>query len=295
MLGSALAERGKRVLFAQNASRLRVDCDTTFTALSCGYKFRDRPISVPDEYSKVLRMAGKEGFRFRLHNSTYIATVLNNDGTNAQKGYTIGEGKYGHVYYNSDDDVGALYYVVAVVLIYGLSIVLMIGSHIRKNKMDKRISSYLKEMSYVRKRERRDQLYQVAQTNNKLDLIYEETGRRKSHIHKPVIPGDIVCMGTNADTGEYAQREEEVDNSPSVSDNAQSLEADNNELITDSWPLIEQKEEKEEDEEEGDEVEDVFTEEDSQNLNEQSDAESLRLDPQCDDHSSVILGVVTVV
>jgi hypothetical protein len=32
------------------------------------------------------------------------------------------------------DDIGALYYVVAVVLIYGLSIVMMIASHIRKNK-----------------------------------------------------------------------------------------------------------------------------------------------------------------
>ena len=33
------------------------------------------------------------------------------------------------------DDVGALYYVVAVILIYGCSILMMIASYIRKNKV----------------------------------------------------------------------------------------------------------------------------------------------------------------
>ena len=33
--------------------------------------------------------------------------------------------------------IGALYYVIAVVLIYGFSIILMIGSQIRKNKHDR--------------------------------------------------------------------------------------------------------------------------------------------------------------
>ena len=44
----------------------------------------------------------------------------------------------------STDDIGALYYVVAVILIYGLSIVLMIASHIRKNKQDNQLKAYLK-------------------------------------------------------------------------------------------------------------------------------------------------------
>jgi len=40
----------------------------------------------------------------------------------------------------SQSSIGALYYVIAVVLIYGFSIILMIGSQIRKNKHDKGVS-----------------------------------------------------------------------------------------------------------------------------------------------------------
>lgn len=56
------------------------------------------------------------------------------------------------------DDIGALYYVVAVVLIYGLSIVMMIASHIRKNKQDNQLRTYIKEMAMLRKTDRREKL-----------------------------------------------------------------------------------------------------------------------------------------
>ena len=56
------------------------------------------------------------------------------------------------------DDIGALYYVVAVVLIYGLSIVMMIASHIRKNKQDNQLRTYIKEMAILRKTDRREKL-----------------------------------------------------------------------------------------------------------------------------------------
>lgn len=56
------------------------------------------------------------------------------------------------------DDIGALYYVVAVVLIYGLSIVMMIASHIRKNKQDNQLRAYIKEMALLRKTDRREKL-----------------------------------------------------------------------------------------------------------------------------------------
>lgn len=56
---------------------------------------------------------------------------------------------------HQQDDVGALYYVIAVILIYGCSILMMIASYIRKNKVDRRLNRYLKEMANVRKRERR--------------------------------------------------------------------------------------------------------------------------------------------
>ena len=60
------------------------------------------------------------------------------------------------------DDVGALYYVVAVIFIYGCSILMMIASYIRKNKIDRRMNRYLKEMATVRKRERQLQLISAA-------------------------------------------------------------------------------------------------------------------------------------
>lgn len=63
---------------------------------------------------------------------------------------------------HQQDDVGALYYVVAVILIYGCSILMMIASYIRKNKVDRRLNRYLKEMANVRKRERRMTLMSTA-------------------------------------------------------------------------------------------------------------------------------------
>ena len=42
--------------------------------------------------------------------------------------------------HDRESSIGALYYVIAVVLIYGFSIILMIGSQIRKNKHDKDFS-----------------------------------------------------------------------------------------------------------------------------------------------------------
>ena len=40
------------------------------------------------------------------------------------------------------DDLGALYYVVVIISIYGCSILMMIASHIRKNKVDGRLNRY---------------------------------------------------------------------------------------------------------------------------------------------------------
>lgn len=60
--------------------------------------------------------------------------------------------------YNENDDIGALYYVIAVIFIYGLSIVMMIASHIRKNKQDCQLRAYLKEMAILRKADRREKL-----------------------------------------------------------------------------------------------------------------------------------------
>ena len=60
------------------------------------------------------------------------------------------------------DDLGALYYVVVVIFLYGCSILMMIASYIRKNKDDRRLKRYLKEMAFVRKRELRMSLLSAA-------------------------------------------------------------------------------------------------------------------------------------
>ncbi len=60
------------------------------------------------------------------------------------------------------DDLGALYYVVVVIFLYGCSILMMIASYIRKNNVDRKLNRYLKEMAVVRKRERQLQLFQAA-------------------------------------------------------------------------------------------------------------------------------------
>ncbi|XP_014769154.1 uncharacterized protein LOC106868424 [Octopus bimaculoides] len=56
------------------------------------------------------------------------------------------------------DNIGSLYYVVAVIFIYGFSIVLMIASHIRKNQQDNQLRTYLKEMALLRKKDRREKI-----------------------------------------------------------------------------------------------------------------------------------------
>ena len=51
-----------------------------------------------------------------------------------------------------DDSVGALCYVVVIVILYACSILMLIASYIRKNREDQRLKRYLKEMAFVRKR-----------------------------------------------------------------------------------------------------------------------------------------------
>ncbi|XP_062583738.1 uncharacterized protein LOC134245479 [Saccostrea cucullata] len=87
----------------------------------------------------MMDIASKLRFRIKTANETFEAMVDS--------------------YHTDEDDIGALYYVVAVVMIYGLSIVMMIASHIRKNKQDSQLRSYLKEMSILRKNDRRERVY----------------------------------------------------------------------------------------------------------------------------------------
>ena len=51
------------------------------------------------------------------------------------------------------DQAGALYYILAVIFTYSLSILLMIGSFARKTKHDRHMSSYMKDLERVGKME----------------------------------------------------------------------------------------------------------------------------------------------
>ncbi|XP_045157533.2 uncharacterized protein LOC123523860 [Mercenaria mercenaria] len=97
--------------------------------------------------SKYHMMDAARNIRFRIQatdNETYVAIVDNRE--------------------TDYDNSGALYYVVAVVLIYGLSIIMMIASHIRRNNQDGQLRSYLKDMAILRKKNRREKLL-VKMTN----------------------------------------------------------------------------------------------------------------------------------
>ena len=67
------------------------------------------------------------------------------------------------------DDEGALYYVIAVLFMYAFSIILMIGSLIKKSKQDNGMSKYMEDLNKVRKVERRQLKYKsrLAMQNNK--------------------------------------------------------------------------------------------------------------------------------
>lgn len=103
----------------------------------------------------------------RLDNGSFIATFLNGQ-QNGQ--FPSGNTSLDNLFHlngtqgslNGDyDDVGALYYVVAVVFIYGFSIILMIGSLIRKSNTDRGMNIYMKGLDKVRRLERRQQKFKV--------------------------------------------------------------------------------------------------------------------------------------
>ena len=59
------------------------------------------------------------------------------------------------------DDAGALCYVVVVLCIYAFSIILMIGSVIKKSKHDNGVTKYMKGMDRIRRMERREQKFKI--------------------------------------------------------------------------------------------------------------------------------------
>ena len=84
----------------------------------------------------------------QLQNKPWIAVLFESENSTASTEDTY-------------DDQGALYYVVAVVMIYGFSIILMIASFIKKSRHDHGLSKYMEDMDKVRQLERRQQKFKT--------------------------------------------------------------------------------------------------------------------------------------
>ena len=78
------------------------------------------------------------------------------------------------------DGSGALYYVVIVLSIYAFSIILMIGSSIKKSQDDKSISKYMKGMDKLRNIEKRQQKFKARMLFHQLESRNGERNVRDS-------------------------------------------------------------------------------------------------------------------
>ena len=87
----------------------------------------------------------------QLVNDTYIAKIVSD---REQNSTTLTKA-------STYDDTGALYYVVAVVLMYGFSIILMIGSSVKKSKQDHGVHKYMKNLDKIKRLERRQEKFKA--------------------------------------------------------------------------------------------------------------------------------------
>jgi len=96
-------------------------------------------------------------FTFRVEqtdNGSLVASLHREVANQTLTSLTAGSGyynRYRHRYHHFEriqDDVGALYYVVAVILIYGCSILMMIASYIRKNKVRNSVDQPVETVSF---------------------------------------------------------------------------------------------------------------------------------------------------
>lgn len=75
------------------------------------------------------------------HVGSFSATVIRPDNASSTSLFDLIIRAQNTRRHNRDNNPsGALYYVIAIVLIYGLSIILMIASQIKKNKNDKGVA-----------------------------------------------------------------------------------------------------------------------------------------------------------
>jgi hypothetical protein len=103
---------------------------------------------------------------YQLRNGTYVADAIP-DAAAAGNASSPASAFPARDY----DDAGALYYVIVVFLIYGISIFLLIGSSIKTRKKDNGMGRYLKDLERVRLLARKQEKFRT----------YLVMNRRKFH------------------------------------------------------------------------------------------------------------------
>ena len=116
-----------------------------------------------------------------LENGSFVASVIS-DPTKPQNESSVHHGDY--------DDTGAVYYVIAVLFIYGFSIILMIGSSIKKSKHDGGVNKYMKDMAKVQRAERRQEKFNTRLVMHRKKYHHASLGADLAGVSK-----DGGCLG----------------------------------------------------------------------------------------------------
>lgn len=151
-----------------------------------------------------------------LENGTFIAKVIDFNKGNS----SVFNGG------NSYDGQGALIYVCAVLVIYGFSIFLMIGSLIKKSMSDHGVSVYMKNMDTLRRVERRQAKFKTrmaisnkhAKNNKRFDrAIFGGSGKSESYTELDLPQLCILAEGSNEKVNDTVDMLDETTNRESIS------------------------------------------------------------------------------
>ena len=124
-----------------------------------------------------------------LGNRTFLATELRAGGNKSSDWLGIGSPNAQY------DDEGALYYIVIIILVYGMSIIMMIVSLIKKSKQDNAVTRYMKDIDNIRRLER---TYREAPPLRvALNVNYKMAPARNSAA-APSHPGSTAALGSTS-------------------------------------------------------------------------------------------------
>jgi len=95
--------------------------------------------------SIVVGLLSQIEFRLEIHqllNGSFVATLVGPPVVNTSL-VSRDNGHLSNHRRRENNPLGAMYYVIAIILIYGLSIILMIASQIRKNRSDNGVARFV--------------------------------------------------------------------------------------------------------------------------------------------------------